>query len=166
MKRFGLIFAGITALLGFTGIPGHCDNYSWGKTENGASVTVNEGTTQVSSNTAVAGTKMFISVSSPTATTNLGAANQFNYITDIHIEMYATATVSGGSTPVSCTTTGLPGSPVFLFPTAQAIGTISFYNIDYVSPLRATTAGNAVTITCPATTSILWNGVVNYYQDN
>lgn len=162
MKRYLLIFIGV---LGISSIA-HADPQTWGKTKNGAGVTTNEGTLQISSATALANAVATVIASTPTSVTYTGVSDEYNYITDLHIEAYSTGTVVGASIPTICTTTNFPGNPTFFFPTATSIGTVNFYNIDYVFPLRSTTVGTQTTVTCPATGGIRWNIILNYYQDD
>jgi hypothetical protein len=88
----------------------------------------------------------------------------FNYITHIHIEMYAVAALTGGVTPVTCTSTNLQGSMAWKFPTAAAIGTTTIVDEDFASPLTSSTAGAVSTVVCPATANVIWNVVVNFTQ--
>lgn len=87
----------------------------------------------------------------------------YNYLTNIHIEMYAVGTLTGGATPVTCTTTGLPTAVAFKFPTAAATGTNTVTDIQFANPLQGT-AGTNVVITCPATASVIWNMQVMYFS--
>lgn len=88
-------------------------------------------------------------------------AGQFHYITSIQINGYATAAVTGTATPVLVTSTNLPGSPVWTFARARAVGTTDIQGL--TGPLRSTTLNTATTIVCPATTSILWRVTATYY---
>src|SRR5690349_3800962 len=66
--------------------------------------------------TAAAGSAATLTIPAP-------AAGIFNYLQYLQIILYAAAALTGGATPQLVTTTNLPGSPVFTFPTALAIGT-------------------------------------------
>lgn len=128
---------------------------------NGTQVTVAAPITIVSSVT-VAGA---LAVSSATASTSNGFA-QFNYITNVHIEMYATGTLTGGATPVTCTSSNIPGNPVWKFPTAAATGTVTITDMQFANALKSTTSNTVTSITCPATASVIWNITLGYYQSN
>lgn len=162
MKRFLFVLS----LICIVGSFASADNNTWGKTKNGAGVTTNEGTTQVSSTTATGFQAVTVIASTPTSVTYTGSADNYNYITDIHIEAYSTGTVVGVQAPIVCTTTNLPGNPTFNFPTSLSTGTVNFYNIDYVFPLRSSVVGTQTTVTCPATHDVIWNIILNYYQDD
>lgn len=84
------------------------------------------------------------------------------YLSHIHIEYYATGTLTGGATPVVCTTTNLPGNPSFKFPTAEATGVELIEDMDFSNPIQTTSPGN-ITISCPGTASTLWNIVATYF---
>lgn len=90
------------------------------------------------------------------------AAN-FHYISHIEIVAYTTLARVGTATPVLVTSTNLPGSPVWDFPTATAIGTVDRYLPDLLGPVKSSVANTATTIVCPATTSIIWRVLVFYY---
>lgn len=89
---------------------------------------------------------------------------QFHYISHLTITRYATAAVTGTATPILVTSTNLPGSPVWTFARAQAIGTTDIQTL--VLPgaaLKSSVANTATTIVCPATASVLWRITATYY---
>jgi hypothetical protein len=91
-------------------------------------------------------------------------AGQFHHISHLTITRYATAAVTGTATPILVTSTNLPGSPVWTFARAQAIGTTDIQTL--VLPgaaLKSSVANTATTIVCPATTSVLWRVTAVYY---
>lgn len=92
-------------------------------------------------------------------------ASQFHYITGIQIQMYAVAALTGGATPVQCTTTNIPNTPVTDFPTAAAIGTMVTSNVFQSSslPVKSTTVNTNTTVVCPATTNVIWVVTATYY---
>lgn len=98
-----------------------------------------------------------------TCTLPAAGPGQYHYIAEIQITKYATAAITGTATPVTVTTTNLPGSIAYTFETAQAIGTNSTRNNDYGLPLKSVTANTATTIVCPAVTNSLWRVTVSYY---
>ena len=89
-------------------------------------------------------------------------AGQFHYITFIEIVKYAAAALTGAATPVTVTTTNLPGTPAFTFTTAGAIGTSErdIYNPN--KAIKAAAVNTATTIVCPATTGVIWRVNVWY----
>lgn len=120
-------------------------------------------TVNVTSASAGANGSVTVTITTPTATSPF-STGYYNYITNIHIEMYATGTLTGGSSPVKCTTTNLGGLQ-YLFQTAEATGTEQVYDVQYANPLQSTQAAQTV-ITCPATASVLWNINVAYFVNN
>lgn len=86
------------------------------------------------------------------------------YITRIQIIQYAAGALTGGATPVTVTTTNIPGTPTFTFPTAQAIGVNYEQNVEPSKDIEAILDNTAVTIVCPATTSVIWRVNVWYYN--
>jgi len=85
------------------------------------------------------------------------AAGQFQYIDSLEITLYSTAARTGGATPITVTSTNLPGTPSWLFSTAAAIGELERIELIAEAPLKAVTAATAVTVVCPAVTGGLWN---------
>jgi hypothetical protein len=90
-------------------------------------------------------------------------ANVTNRLAYLQIVMYAAAALTGGATPVVVTTTGLPNSPAFTFPTALAVGQTVEEKYEGVLPMIATGANTAVTIVCPATPNVIWRVNAAYY---
>lgn len=82
------------------------------------------------------------------------------YVQRLEVTQYATAALTGGATPVLVTTTQL-NSLALTFPTGQAVG-VNF-PVVVEGPLKADTAATAVTIVCPATTSVIWRVVATYF---
>ncbi len=149
MKRFILILAGILA---FARLPGHATPIPTPTTLPPSVVT--------SSFTLVAGTAT-VTVSTPTS---IGAfsSGYYNYISHIHLEMYATSTLTGGATPVTCTSTNLGGLTLNL-PTAAATGTVYLLDMPFDNAMQAT-QGSQVIITCPGRPNVIYNLIVAYYQ--
>ncbi len=119
-------------------------------------------TLTVSSSTAVQ-TAMNLTVSSPTANVGAYSAGYYSYITHIHLEMYAAGTLTGGATPVVCTTTNLSSALTWRFPTAQATGVQFIVDEQFDNPIQVT-QGAQMMISCPATASVIWSGHVAYFQ--
>jgi len=90
-------------------------------------------------------------------------AGQFHYINSLDITMYNTAARTGTATPVTVTSTNLPGSLAWTFPSAGAIGTITQIFPPLSEPLRSSAAGVATTIVCPATASVIWRVNATYF---
>lgn len=89
-------------------------------------------------------------------------ASQFHYIARIEITAYSTVARVGGVTPVTVTTTNLPGSPAFTFASAATVGTTDRYVIELGPSWRSSVVNTATTIVCPATASIIWRVNVIY----
>lgn len=98
-----------------------------------------------------------------TATLPAAGAGLFHYITSIEITLYSTAARTGVAAPVLVTTTNLPGSPVWDFTSAGAIGTRDTFQLTPATPLRSSTANTATTIVAPVVTGGLWRINVTYY---
>lgn len=98
-----------------------------------------------------------------TATIPAPGAGLFNYITYLDIQLYATAARTGGGTPVLVTSTNMPGSPVWNFPTAQAIGVIDRFDGPILSAIKSSVANTPTTIVAPIATSGIWRINVGYY---
>lgn len=108
--------------------------------------------------TATAATGVAATASLPAA-----GAGLFHYITAIDIQLYATAARTGGATPVIVTTTNLPGTPAWNFPTAQAIGTIDRYDVPLLTPLKSSVANTISAVAAPIATTGLWRINVGYF---
>jgi len=99
-----------------------------------------------------------------TLTLPAGGAGIFTYLVYLQIVLYATAALTGGATPTLVTSTNLPGSPVWTFPTAGAIGTIpSEQKYEGGYPLKGSAAATAITIVAPATASVIWRINAAYF---
>jgi hypothetical protein len=117
----------------------------------------------VSSSTAV-GTLFNLTVTTPTFNVGAYSSGYYNYVTYVHIEMYAAATLTGGATPVVCTFSNWPGSPTPRFPTALATGSMYVLDMPFAFPASATVSSQ-VMLSCPATASVVWNASIQYYQN-
>lgn len=89
-------------------------------------------------------------------------AGQFHYIDAIEITLYSTAARTGAATPITVTSTNLPGNPTWPFETAGAIGTAIRYALTANAHLKSAVVNTATTIVCPAVTGGLWNVKVIY----
>lgn len=105
-----------------------------------------------------------VGVSGAAVTCTLPAvASVFHYIQGFRITKYAVAALTGVATPITVTSTNLPGNLAWTFPTAQAIGTVVEYNAIAVDAFRSSVSNTATTIVCPATTNVIWRISVVYY---
>lgn len=87
-----------------------------------------------------------------------------NYITNLEISKFASASLVAGATPVLVTTTNLPGPMVFSLPAdAAAAGTLFSILKDFAYPVQSTAQNTATTIAAPGTTSIIWRLSAQYY---
>lgn len=107
-------------------------------------------------NAAAAGVAVTLTLAAP-------GAGLFQYLTKLTIFYYATAATVGAAAPVVVTTTNLPATPAFDFPTAMAIGTQVAFDWFISSPIKASTANTAVTIVCPAVVSMIWRVYATYF---
>lgn len=98
-----------------------------------------------------------------TLTIPAAAAGLFHYISLIEIQLYATAARTGGATPILVTTTNLPGSPVWDFDTAQAIGTTIRQSTAPANAIKSSVAATATTIVAPIATTGIWRITAYYY---
>jgi hypothetical protein len=86
------------------------------------------------------------------------------YLTYLRIAKYATALLTASATPVTITTTNIPGTPAFTFPAdAAAQGSVFSYQEDFAYPVMANAQNTALTVVCPATTAVLWRVTGGYY---
>lgn len=132
-------------------------------TANALDVNVKSSITQAVQEVAAALCVTAVGASGAAVTLTLPAvAAQFHYITFIEIVKYAVAALTGAATPVTVTTTNLPGTPAFTFTTAGAIGTSERDVYNPNKAIRSTAINTATTIVCPATTSVIWRVNVWY----
>lgn len=86
------------------------------------------------------------------------------YITYLSINRFATALLTAAATPVTVTTTNLPGSLAFSFAAdAAAQGTLDRWREDFAYPLASSAQNTATTVVCPATTGVIWRVTAGYY---
>lgn len=91
------------------------------------------------------------------------AAGQSHHLVSLEVTLFNSAARTGSATPVTVTTTNLPGNPALTFPSAGAIGTVDRYVMPRDAPLKAAAAATATTVVCPATTGVLWRVTATYY---
>jgi len=87
-------------------------------------------------------------------------AGKFHNISSISITAYSTAARTGGAVPILVTSTNLPGSPVWTFASAAAIGTTD--KELFKDSIKSINPNTSTTIVCPATASIIWRVQVFY----
>lgn len=86
------------------------------------------------------------------------------YLTYLSINRFAAALLTAAATPVTVTTTNLPGSLAFSFAAdAAAQGTIDRWREDFAYALATSAQNTATTIVCPATTNVIWRVTAGYY---
>jgi hypothetical protein len=98
-----------------------------------------------------------------TLTIPAAGAGLFHYISLIEIQLYATTARTGGATPVLVTTTNLPGSPVWDFDTAQALGVTIRQATQPSTPIKSSVANTATTVVAPIATTGIWRITAYYY---
>lgn len=81
----------------------------------------------------------------------------------IEIRQYAAAALTGGATPTLVTSTNIPGSVVWTFDTALAIGVSQSQIFTSTTPLKSSVINTNTVITCPATTNVIWRVSVWYF---
>lgn len=113
------------------------------------------------SSTGIASSTITVTVTTPTSS-GFYSTGYSNYVSHLRIEQYAAGTLTGGATPLTCTTTNLPGNPTFKFPTAMATGTVSVLDIALDNPLAPSVSGN-IAVSCPGATNVIWNILLVYY---
>lgn len=110
------------------------------------------------------GTTVGASGAATTLTLAAPGAGLRQYLTYLGINRYAAAVLTASATPVTVTTTNLPGSLAFTFPAdAAALGTIDRWREDFAYPIGASAQNTAVTVVCPATTGVIWRITSGYY---
>lgn len=151
--------------LGFRQLRARCSNY----TSGAATVALTATTAPLDQSlagmvTANAGTA--IGASGAAVTLTLAAAGQGlrHYLTYLSINRFAAATLTAAATPVTVTTTNIPGSMAFSFAAdALAQGQIDRWREDFAYPLASSNQNTATTIVCPATTGVIWRATAGFY---
>lgn len=103
-----------------------------------------------------------------TLTIPSAGAGLYNYITELEISAYCTATIAAGAaTPIAVTSTGITGTPTFKI--AQPVGATGqvldrlIYTFD--PPLRGSAVATALTVVAPVYTNAIWNINAAFYTD-
>jgi len=114
--------------------------------------------------TASLGTAVGAAGAAVTLTLAAPGAGLRHYLTYLSINRFAAALLTASSTPVTVTTTNLPGSLAFTFAAdALALGAIDRWREDFAYPLAASAQNTATTIVCPATTNVIWRVTAGFY---
>jgi hypothetical protein len=137
---------------------------------SGSTVISMRSDTTASLNTAIAAkpSTLLVTVTAATgvaATATLPAVTGLRHIVDfIRVTRSATAVLTASATPVTVTTTNLPGGPIMTFGAdAAAQGADKIDELNFGSTgLAATALGTATTVVCPATTGVIWRVNVAY----
>jgi hypothetical protein len=86
------------------------------------------------------------------------------YLTSLSINRFAAATLTPAATPISITTTNLPGALAYSFGAeALAQGALDRMREEFGHPLAASNQNTAVTIVAPATPNVIWRMTAGYY---
>jgi hypothetical protein len=87
-----------------------------------------------------------------------------HYLTYLSINRFAAAALTAAATPVSVTTTNMPGTLAFIFPAdALALGQVDRWREDFAYAIASSAQGTATTIVCPATTGVIWRVTAGFY---
>jgi len=114
-------------------------------------------TASVGTSVGAAGAAVTLTLASP-------GAGLRHYLTYLSVNRFATAALTAAATPVTITTTNLPGSLAFSFPAEAALqGTIDRWREDFAFPIAASAQNTATTIVCPATTGVIWRATAGFY---
>lgn len=90
-------------------------------------------------------------------TTGAPGAGLFVYLTHLSIQRFATAALTAAAAPILIPVAGVAGSVNILAPAEAALqGTLWEKELPLSQPLRASATNTAITVTCPATPSVIW----------
>jgi hypothetical protein len=90
------------------------------------------------------------------------AAGLFHIITRIEITRFFATAGLAGAAPTVVTSTNLPGTMAWSFPTAGILGSSVQIIAEPGQPLKSSTAATATTIVCPASTDTIWRVTAIY----
>jgi hypothetical protein len=117
-------------------------------------------TNQISTTVGASGAAVTLTLASP-------GAGLRQYLTYLSINRFAAAVLTASATPVTVTTTNLPGPLAFTFEAdAATLGTKIPWREDFAYPVSAASQNTAVTIVCPVTTGVIWRVTAGYYIAN
>ncbi len=87
-----------------------------------------------------------------------------HYLTYLSIDRFAATALTAATTPLTVTTTNLPGSLALTVGAgAAAQGTIDSRREDFAYPIASTSISTTTTIDCPATTGVIWRVTAGYF---
>ena len=87
-----------------------------------------------------------------------------HYLTSLSINRFAAAALTASATPVTITTTNLPGPLAYSFGAeALAQGALDRVREEFGYPLAAIAQNTAITIVAPATPNVIWRMTAGYY---
>lgn len=116
-------------------------------------------TSSIGTAVGAAGAAVTLTIASPGA----GLRHYLTYLAIVRHNGTASA-LTASATPVTCTTTNLPGSLAFTRASdALAAGAADHWREDFTFPLMSVAQATATTIVCPATTGVIWRVTAGYY---
>lgn len=116
-------------------------------------------TSQIATAVGAAAAAVTLTIASP----GTGLRHYITYLSINRINGTAAA-LTASATPVTITTTNLPGSLAFTRAAdALAAGAADLWREDFSFPLMASAQATATTIVCPATTGVIWRVTAGYY---
>jgi len=108
---------------------------------------------------AVGGAGAAVTLSVPAPTNGMR-----NFITYVSINRFAAAALTASATPVTATTTNLPGNPALTLPAEAAPqGSMITQREEFNPPLPSISQGSPTTIILPATPNVIWRVSAGYY---
>lgn len=115
--------------------------------------------------TPVLATAVGASAAAVTLTIASPGAGLRHYLTYLRVSRYAAAVLTASATPVTITTTNIPGALAFTCEAdAAALGTrATVVSEDFAYPLAVSAQATATTIVCPGTTGVIWRVTAGYY---
>lgn len=110
------------------------------------------------------GTTVGTAGAATTLTLTAPGAGLRHYLTYLSINRFATALLTAAATPVTVTTTNLPGTLAFSFPAeAAAQGTLDRWREDFAFPVASSAQNTNTTIVGPATTNVIWRITAGFF---
>ncbi len=88
-----------------------------------------------------------------------------HYLTYLRVSRYASALLTAAGTPITITTTNIPGSLAFTVETEAAAQGVRTTVVDenFAYPVATSAQNTATTIVCPLTTNVIWRVTAGYY---
>jgi hypothetical protein len=114
-------------------------------------------TSNVATTVGTAGAATTLTIAAP-------GAGLRQYLTYLSINRFATALLTASATPVTVTTSNLPGTLAFTFPAdALAQGAMDRWREDFAYAIASLAQNTNTTIVCPATTNVIWRITAGFY---